>query len=93
MDTQYIPEEILDNPNFDWGDEARINDINNTFCKILSIDSSVEGSTNYKNLIKEIIGRIDAEMLVKTRKARSQEVEEQLRLAKHELQCLKDKLN
>ena len=60
---------------------------------ILSIDSSVKGSKDYKILIKEINGRYDAEMIVKTGKARSKEVEEQLRLAKHELQCLKDKLN
>ena len=95
MDTQHIPEEILDYPNFDWDNIERIKDINDTFCKIHEIDNSstIKGSKDYKNLIKEINDRYDAEMLVKTRKARRIEVAEELRVAQAELQCLKDKIN
>ena len=93
MDTQHIPDEILDNLNFDWDNEERIRDINDTFCKIHSLDIGVKRSKDYKNLIKEINGRYDAEMLVKTRKARRIEVAEELRVAQAELQCLKDKIS
>ena len=68
MDTQYIPKEILDNPNIDMSDTDRIKELNDLFCKIHETDSSVEDTKDYKTLIKEINGRYNAKMLVKIRK-------------------------
>lgn len=93
MDTKFIPKEILENPNFNYDDKNRIKEINETFREILSIDESIKGTKDYKDLIKEINGRYDAEMLVKIKKEYSMKVEEQLRKAKEDLQNLKDMVN
>ena len=89
MDIQYIPEEILDNPNFDWDNGERIKEINNTFRKILTTDISVKGTKEYNGLIKEINDRHEQEMIVKTKNAHNKNLEDQLRLAKSKLQYLK----
>ena len=93
MDTKFIPKEILENPNFNYDDKNRIKEINETFREILSIDESIKGTKDYKDLIKEINGRYDAEMLVKIKKEHRMKVEEQLRKAKEDLQNLKDMIN
>ena len=93
MDTKFIPKEILENPNFNYDDKNRIKEINETFREILSIDESIKGTKDYKDLIKEINGRYDAEMLVKIKKAHRIKVEEQLKKAKEDLQNLKDMIN
>lgn len=93
MDTQFIPKDILENPNFNYDDKNRIKEINETFREILSIDESIKGTKDYKDLIKEINGRYDAEMLVKIKKEHRMKVEEQLRKAKEDLQNLKDMVN
>jgi len=93
MDTQFIPKEITENPNFNCDDKERIKDINNTFREVLSIDKSIKGTKDYKDLIKEINGRYDAEMLVKIKKEHRIKVEEQLKKAKEDLQNLKDMIN
>ena len=93
MDTEFIPKEITENPNFNCDDKERIKYINDTFREILSIDKSIKGSKDYKDLIKEINGRFDAEMLVKIKREHSIKVEEQLKKAKEELQNLKDMIN
>ena len=93
MDSQYIPKEILDNPNIDMSDTDRIKELNDLFCEIHETDSSIVNTKDYKTLIKEINGRYDAEMLVKNNKAVHKIVKNELRLAKEELQNLKDNIN
>ena len=93
MNSEYIPEEILNNPNFNLDDKDRIKELNDLFCEIHTTDKSVIGTKDYKNLIKEINGRCDAEMIVKNKKLISKEIQEELRVAKEELQSLKDKIN
>ena len=93
MDTQYIPKDILDNPNIDMSDTDRIKELNDLFCKIHETDSSIVDTKDYKTLIKEINGRYNAEMLVKNKKTINKELQEELRLAKEELQNLKDNIN
>ena len=93
MDTEFIPKEITENPNFNCDDKERIKYINNTFREVLSIDKSIKGTKDYKDLIKEINGRYDAEMLVKIKKEHRIKVEEQLKKAKEDLQNLKDMIN
>ena len=93
MDHQHIPQEIIDNPNFVWNNEERIKELNDIFCEIHRLDIGVKRSKDYKNLIEEINGRYDAEMLVKNNKLLRKEAEDKLKIAQEELQYLKDKIN
>ena len=93
MDYQHIPKEIIDNPNFVWDNEERIKELNDIFCEIHSHDIGVKRSKDYKNLIKEVNGRYDAEMLVKNNKILRKEAEDKLKIAQEELQYLKDKIS
>ena len=93
MDHQHIPQEILDNPNFVWNNEERIKELNDIFCEIHRLDIGVKRSKDYKNLIEEINGRYDAEMLVKNNKILRKEAEDKLKIAQEELQYLKDKIS
>ena len=92
MNTEHIPEEITKNINFDWSNEERIKEINDTFCQIHELDNSkrLKSSKDYKTLIDEINGRYDVEMLVKNNKIRRKEAEEKLKAAQDELQHFKD---
>jgi hypothetical protein len=92
MDSEYIPKEILNNPNFNWDDKDRIKELNDLFCEIHTTDKSIIGTKDYKDLIKEINGRCDAEMTLKNKKLISKTVEEELRLAQEELRILKEKV-
>ena len=93
MNSEYIPEEILNNPNFNWDDKERIKELNDLFYEIHTTDKSVIGTKDYKNLIKEINGRCDAEMIVKNKRLISKTVEEELRLAQEQLRTLQEKIN
>ena len=93
MDYQHIPKEVLDNPNFVWDNEERIKELNDVFCEIHTLDIGVKRSKDYKNLIEEINGRYDAEMLVKNNKILRKEAEDKLKIAQEELQYLKDKVS
>lgn len=92
MDTKYIPEEILNNPNFNLEQKDRIKELNDLFYEIHTTDKSIIGTKDYKDLIKEINGRHDAEMLVKNNRLINKEVQEELRIAKEELQYLQNKV-
>lgn len=85
MDTKYIPNEILSNPNFNMNDEDNIKELNDTFCEILSDDITIKNTRDYKILIKEINGRIDAQENVRQKKNRLFEVKKELEKAKDEL--------
>jgi hypothetical protein len=95
MNTEHIPEEITKNINFDWNNEERIKEINDTFCQIHELDDSkkLKSSKDYRTLINEINGRYDAEMLIKKNKIRCKESEDKLKIAKDELQYFKDKIS
>ena len=90
MDHQHIPQEIIDNPNFVWNNEERIKELNDIFCEIHRLDIGVKRSKDYKNLIEEVNGRYDAEMLVKNNKILRKEAEDKLKVAQEELQYFKD---
>tara|TARA_X000000950_G_C13391702_1_gene448501 strand:- start:165 stop:443 length:279 start_codon:yes stop_codon:yes gene_type:complete len=92
MDTKYIPEEILNNPNFNLEQKDRIKELNDLFYEIHTTDKSIIGTKDYKDLIKEINGRHDAEMLVKNNRLINKEVQEELRIAKEKLQYLQNKV-
>ena len=92
MDSEHIPKEILNNPNFNWDDKERIKELNDLFCEIHTTDKSIIGTKDYKNLIKEINGRCDAEMIVKNKRLISKIVEEELRNAQEELRILQEKV-
>ena len=92
MDTKYIPEEILNNPNFNLEQKDRIKELNDLFYEIHTTDKSIIGTKDYKDLIKEINGRHDAEMLVKNNRLINKEVQEELRIAKEVLQYLQNKV-
>jgi len=85
MDTKYIPNEILTNPNFNINDENRIKELNDTFCEILSDDITIKDTRDYKILIKEINGRIDAQENVRQKKNKMLELKKELEKAKDEL--------
>ena len=68
MDSEHIPKDILNNPNFNWDNKERIKELNNLFCEIHTTDKSIIGTKDYKDLIKEINGRFDAEMIVKNKR-------------------------
>ena len=91
MDSEYIPKEILNNPNFNWDDKERIKELNDLFCEIHTTDKSIIGTKDYKDLIKEINGRCDAEMIVKNKRLISKIVEEELRNAQEELRILQER--
>ena len=93
MDYQHIPQEIIDNPNFVWDNEERIKELNDVFCEIHTLDIGVKRSKDYKNLIEEINGRYDAEMLVHANRLRRKEAEDKLKIAQDELQYFKDMIS
>ena len=91
MDSEHIPKDILNNPNFNWDDKERIKELNDLFCEIHTTDKSIIGTKDYKDLIKEINGRCDAEMIVKNKRLISKIVEEELRNAQEELRILQER--
>ena len=91
MDSEHIPKDILNNPNFNWNDKERIKELNDLFCEIHTTDKSIIGTKDYKDLIKEINGRCDAEMIVKNKRLISKIVEEELRNAQEELRILQER--
>jgi len=92
MDSEHIPKDILNNPNFNWDDKERIKELNDLFCEIHTTDKSIIGTKDYKDLIKEINGRCDAEMIVKNKRLISKTVEEELRIAQEELRILQERV-
>ena len=88
MNTQYIPKEILDNPNIDMSDTNRIKEINDLFQEILESGIS-QNSHDVKELIDEINGRYNSEMELKKKKEYHKRVRQQLLEANKELEYLK----
>ena len=87
MNTQYIPKEILDNPNIDMSDTKNIKEINDLFKEIL--DSGIsKNSHDVRELIYEINGRHDSEMKLKQKKEYHMRVRQQLLEANKELEYL-----
>lgn len=86
--TQYIPKEILDNPNIDMSDTNRIKEINDMFQEISEAGLS-NNSHDVKELISEINGRYDSEMKLKKKKVYHDLVRQQLLEANKELEYLK----
>ncbi len=88
MSTQYIPKEILDNPNIDMSDTIRIKEINEMFHEISEAGLS-NNSHDVKELIDEINGRYNAEQELKEKKEYHKIVRQQLLEANKELEYLK----
>lgn len=88
MSTQYIPKEILTNPNIDMSDTNRIKEINDLFQEISEAGLS-NNSHDVKELIDEINGRYDSEMKLKKKKVYHELVRQQLLEANKELEYLK----
>lgn len=88
MSTQYIPKEILINPNIDMSDTNRIKEINDLFQEISEAGLS-NNSHDVKELIDEINGRYDSEMKLKKKKVYHELVRQQLLEANKELEYLK----
>ena len=88
MDTQYIPSEILDNPNIDMSNTNDIKEINDLFKEILESGIS-KNSHDVKELIDEINGRYNSEMELKKKKEYHKRVRQQLLEANKELEYLK----
>lgn len=88
MSTQYIPKEILDNPNIDMSDKKRIKEINDLFQEISESGIS-NNSHDVKELIEEINGRYNAEMELKKKKEYHNCVKQELLEANKKLEYLK----
>ena len=88
MSTQYIPKEILDNPNIDMSDKKRIKEINDLFQEISEAGIS-NNSHDVKELIDEINGRYNAEMELKKKKEYHKCVKRELLEANKKLEYLK----
>ena len=88
MSTQYIPKEILDNPNIDMSDTNGIKEINDMFHEISEAGLS-NNSHDVKELIDEINGRYNSEMELKKKKEYHKRVRQQLLEANKELEYLK----
>ena len=87
MNTQYIPKEILNNPNFDMDNKVVVKELNELFEEIL-FDISIKDTKDYKTLIKEINGRIDSESKLKEQKEIHKNKKQELENAKKELRYL-----
>ena len=88
MNTQYIPQEILDNPNINMSDTNRIKEINDMFQEISEAGLS-NNSHDVKELIDEINGRYNSEMQLKKKKEYHKRVQQELLEANKELEYLK----
>ena len=88
MSTQYIPKEILTNPNIVMSDKKRIKEINDLFQEISEADIS-NNSYDVKELIDEINGRYNAEMELKKKKEYHMRVQQELLEANKKLDYLK----
>ena len=88
MSTQYIPKEILTNPNIDMSDTNRIKEINDLFQEISESGIS-NNSHDVKELIDEINGRYNAEKELKQKKEYHKRVQQELLEANKELEYLK----
>ena len=88
MSTQYIPQEILDNPNINMSDTNRIKEINDLFQEI-SESGVNNNSHDVKELIDEINGRYNAEKELKQKKEYHKRVQQELLEANKELEYLK----
>ena len=67
MSTQYIPQDMVNNPNIDMSDTNRIKEINDLFQEISEAGLS-NNSHDVKELIDEINGRYNAEQELKKKK-------------------------
>ena len=88
MSTQYIPKEILTNPNIDMSDTNRIKEINDLFQEISEAGIS-NNSHDVKELIDEINGRYNAEKELKQKKEYHKHVQQELLEANKKLDYLK----
>ena len=90
MNSEFIPEIIKDNPNFDWNNQKRIEELNNMFNEIHK-SNGIKQTNDYKKLINEINSRIDAEYKAKQANLNRLEKEKELNQAKKELALLQSK--
>ena len=88
MNTQYIPKDILNNPNIDMSDTNGIKEINDLFQEISEAGLS-NNSHDVKELISEINGRYNAEKELKQKKEYRKRVQQQLLEANKKLDYLK----
>lgn len=88
MNSEFIPESIKHNINFDWNNQDRIEELHNMFHEIDKSDNEIKQTKYYKKLINEINSRIDAEYKAKQANLNRQEKETELDKAKKELAYL-----
>ena len=91
MNSEFIPESITQNPNFDWSDQERIEELNNMFKKIHNLSEEISERKEYKVLITEINGRINAEYNNKQSRLNHEKKKKELDEAKKELALLQSK--
>ena len=87
MNTQHIPEEILNNPNFDINNKVVVKELDELFEEIL-LDISIKDTKDYKTLVKEINGRIDSESKLKEQKEIHKNKLQELEMEKEKLRYL-----
>lgn len=90
MNSEFIPESIKNNINFNWNNLERIEKLNNMFSELNKSDG-IKQTNDYKKLINEINSRIDAEYKAKQSELIRLEKETELNRAKKELAYLQSK--
>lgn len=90
MNSEFIPESITNNINFNWNNLERIEELNNMFSELNKSDG-IKQTNDYKKLINEINSRIDAEYKAKQSELIRLEKETELNRAKKELAYLQSK--
>lgn len=65
MNSEFIPEIIKQNINFDWNNQERIEELNSMFRDINESGDEIKQTNDYKKLITEINNSIDAEYKAK----------------------------
>lgn len=91
MNSEFIPQIIKDNINFDWNNQERIEELNNMFKEIHNLSDEISHMKEYKVLITEINGRIDAEYNNKQSRLNHEKKKKELDEAKKELALLQSK--
>ena len=83
--TEYIPKEILNNPNIDLNDDKNMNYLSDLFSK-LKLDEEYDiNNDSYNNLIIEINARINSEYEYNKKLKLKNEKEHELNALKKEL--------
>ena len=65
MNSEFIPESIKQNTNFDWNNQEKIEELNNIFRDINENGEEIKQTDDYNKLIVEINNRINEEHNVK----------------------------